>query len=68
MSKKSSAGKLLAVGLIVGLVALLVAAWKASKPVEDPWENEPSSAEPQQPVSSREATVEEVREILSEDQ
>lgn len=68
MSKKSNAGKLLAVGLIAGLVALLVTAWKASKPVEDPWENEPASAEPQQPVASREATVDEVREILSEDQ
>lgn len=67
MSKKSKAGKVLAVGLIAGLVAVVVAVWKASKPIEDPWENEPVSAQPQQPVESREARVEEVREIIEDD-
>lgn len=67
MSKKSKAGKVLAVGLIAGLVAVLVAVWKASKPIEDPWENEPLPAHPHQPAESREASVEEIREILEDD-
>ncbi|ALG27557.1 MULTISPECIES: hypothetical protein [Glutamicibacter] len=67
MSKKSKVGKVLAVGLIAGIVALLVAVWKASKPIEDPWENEPAPAQPQQPVESREASVEEIREIIEDD-
>lgn len=67
MSKKSGFGKLLAVGLIAGLVAVLVAVWKASKPVEDPWESEGKTATLQHPVSSREASLDEVREILEED-
>lgn len=67
MSKKSKAGKLLAVGLIAGLIAALVAIWKASKPIEDPWENEPVPAQPHHPVESREASVEEIREILKDD-
>ncbi|MGP9488372.1 hypothetical protein CQ017_13045 [Arthrobacter sp. MYb224] len=67
MSKKSAAGKLLAFGVFVGLVALGVAMWKASRPVEDPWENEPKIAEPQQPVESREANVAEVQNLISED-
>ncbi|MGQ3382886.1 hypothetical protein [Glutamicibacter sp. TV12E] len=67
MSKKSKVGKVLAVGFIAGIVALLVAVWKASKPIEDPWENEPAPAQPQQPVESREASVEEIREIIEDD-
>ena len=67
MSKKSKVGKVLAVGLIAGVVAILVAVWKASKPIEDPWENEPTTALPQQPIDSREASVEEIREILEDD-
>jgi len=67
MSKKSKAGKVLAVGLIAGIFALLVAVWKASKPVEDPWENEATATQPQQPVTSREASVEEIREIIEDD-
>lgn len=67
MSKKSKVGKVLAVGLIAGIVALLVAVWKASKPIEDPWENEPTPTQPQQPVESREASVEEIREIIEDD-
>lgn len=67
MSKKSKIGKVLAVGLIAGLVAVLVAVWKASKPIEDPWENEPVPAQPHQPVQTREASVEEIREILEDD-
>lgn len=67
MSKKSKVGKVLAVGLIAGIVALLVAVWKASKPVEDPWENEATPAQPQQPVATREASVEEIREIIEDD-
>jgi len=67
MSKKSKVGKVLAVGLIAGIVALLVAVWKASKPIEDPWEIEPAPAQPQQPVESREASVEEIREIIEDD-
>ncbi|WP_159610559.1 hypothetical protein [Glutamicibacter sp. JC586] len=67
MSKKSKVGKVLAVGLIAGVVAILVAMWKASKPIEDPWENEPGVATPQEPLDSREASVEEIREIIEDD-
>lgn len=67
MSKKSKAGKVLAVGLIAGVVAVLVAVWKASKPIEDPWENEPAAAQPHQPLDAREASVDEIREIIEDD-
>jgi hypothetical protein len=66
MSKKSAAGKFLAFGVFVGIVALIVAMWKASRPVEDPWENEPRISEPQQPVESREADIAEVRTLIEE--
>lgn len=66
MSKKSSAGKVLALGVFIGFVALVVAMWKASRPVEDPWENEPILSEPQQPVESRDADIAEVRAVISE--
>ncbi|WP_313812535.1 hypothetical protein [Glutamicibacter sp.] len=68
MSKKSGAKKLLAVGVIGGIIAILVAVWKASKPIEDPWENEAPKPEVHLPVKEREVTVEEVRDILTEDQ
>lgn len=66
MSKKSAAGKILAFGVFVGLIALVVAMWKASRPVEDPWDNEPTLSEPQQPVESREADIDEVRALIGE--
>ncbi|GAA1405522.1 hypothetical protein AUR04nite_15450 [Glutamicibacter uratoxydans] len=68
MSKKSGAKKLLAVGLIGGIIAILVAVWKASKPIEDPWENEAPNPEAHLPVEEREVSVEEVRKILSDEQ
>lgn len=67
MKNKNGTKKLLAVGLIGAFIAMLVAVWKASKPIEDPWENETSSVPEYHPVNSREASVEELRETLNQD-
>lgn len=67
MSKKSTAGKIIVFGVFAGLVTVLVAMWKASKPIDDPWEHAPKVAEVQEPIQSREATVEEIRDLVTED-
>ena len=65
--KKSGFGKFLLLGALAGLAALVVAAWKASTPVEDPWQNVPADPELQRPLASRDAQIDEVRKAVSDE-
>ena len=66
MAKASGAKKLLIVTIFGALAATLVALWKASKPVEDPWENPAPQPQTQHPVPEREVSIDEVREALKD--
>ncbi|MHC6174984.1 hypothetical protein [Glutamicibacter sp. X7] len=65
---KSTGGKFLLIAAIAGVVAVLVALWKASKPVPDPWSSESPQPDTIEPVSSREASVDEIRELARDEE
>lgn len=65
--KKFGFGKFMMIGVLAAAVAALVAVWKASKPIEDPWRMPAPSTEPQSPVAkSTEAETEDIRKLASE--
>lgn len=65
--KKCGFTKILTIGLIAAAIAALVAAWKASNPIDDPWKLPAPKPETHDPINNaKPATVEEVRDLASE--
>ncbi|MCW4466644.1 hypothetical protein OK351_14205 [Glutamicibacter sp. MNS18] len=65
--KKCGFTKFLIVGLIAAAVAALVAAWKASNPIDDPWTLPTPKATTHDPVGeAKTASVDEIRDLASE--
>lgn len=65
--KKCSFTKFLVVGLVAAAVAALVAAWKASNPIDDPWKLPAPKATTHEPVAeAKPASAEQIRDLASE--
>ncbi|WP_431710732.1 hypothetical protein [Glutamicibacter uratoxydans] len=65
--KKCTFGKFLLVGLIAAAVAAVVAAWKASNPIDDPWTLPAPKPTTLDPVNApKPATVDEVKNLAKE--
>lgn len=65
--KKRGSSKVLIVGLVAAVVAVLIAAWKASKPIEDPWHLPAPGTAPQPPTTSN-VDADDIRELAREDE
>lgn len=65
--KKCGFTKILLVGVVAAAIAALVAAWRASSPVQDPWKLPAPEPTTHDPVATAEpATVEEIQNLTEE--